>query len=177
MAKDKLMIKFVDKGWLKIVSEVSKLDGLAVEAGVNGAEGAAEHGDSGQSVAFIAMVQEFGTEQVPDRPFIRPALAWDGRSALAGRMAAAAAAVCTGRLTAWGAMQGIGVFSADRIREKLWSQVGPENAPSTVAKKMQGMTLRDSFQMANAIGYQIISKTVAAILDGSIGEDVEIGGE
>ncbi len=151
-------VRYTDRGWAELHSRfgLGRESATYVKAGVVGSLGQQRHLDSDLTVEEVGILQEFGTDTIPARSFLRDTMrqARNKVTAISSRI--------VGRVVMNGvpsdvALRELGQWATDEIRRKIFSGVDPANAPSTVEKKGHGMTLRDSFTLANAIGYEIIS--------------------
>jgi len=138
-----------DLGWKAIKAQIDALKKLEVVVGV--LENAGENGD-GSSIAEYATDNEYGTDRIPSRPFMRTA--FDENAGQIGRdMAAQGKAVSTGKRDARDALTIIGQKQADRIKNTITGRdFLPRLSPLTVAaKRGSEKTLVDTGAMVNAI--------------------------
>lgn len=151
-----------DNGWEKLYTRFALgrgLDGNThVKVGVVGRAAQEMHEDSGLTVEEIAILNEFGSQDqhTPERSFIRSTLR-ERQRRITNMMRRAVNRIVFRNVPIDAALREIGQYTVDEIRKKIFSGVNPPNAPATVEKKGHGMTLRDSFILANSIGYEILS--------------------
>lgn len=111
---------------------------------------------SGESVALVASVQEFGSSSqgIPPRPFFRTMIAKDAPG-WGGEMAKVLKA------TDYDAAQTLGLMG-ERLKGQLQDSVlhvsGPALKPETVARKGFATLLIDSSVMINSIDYEVETK-------------------
>ena len=114
-------------------------------------------GDSngeGQQIAEYAAYNEFGTEKIPERSFMRSAFD-ENQQAISQDMANRYAQVQAGTITVYQALGLIGLRHQDQIKNKIDTNIPPPNAPATIAKKGSSHTLIDTGAMKNSIHYII----------------------
>lgn len=105
----------------------------------------------GTNVATVALFNEFGTTNIPPRPFMRTTIAQkspDWGAALKKCLAAT-----DGDGPAALALMGEGIKGQLVETINLWSD--PPNAPSTEAKKGFNAPLRDTTLMLRSIDYEV----------------------
>jgi len=145
--------KTIDKGFDEFVRLSRAIDGRGVKFGIQADAGADPQ--SGTDLIDIAIFNEFGTETIPARPFMRDFAEKNGR-VLGQAMDRIAVAVQGGQLGVEIALDQLGMFAekhqkAHVQQSKKWAK---PNAPSTVEKKGSDVPLIDHAVMVNAIRYQ-----------------------
>ena len=140
-------VKVVDMGWNDILREVKRSKGREVAVGILTGSVNAE----GENIAAYASKNEFGSGNVPSRPFMR--IAFDENVDKIGQdFVAQAKQVYTGKRTADQALTVIGIKHADRIKNVITGRdIPPELSPVTVAKKGSTKTLVDTGAMVSAV--------------------------
>ena len=144
-------VKDIDRGWNNIVRELEKAKGMEVAVGILGGSQ-----NEGQSIAEYATYNEFGTDDVPSRPFM--ATSFDENVAeINSDFKRQADAMVQGKRTANEALTVIGQKHAGRIQTTITGRnFLPRLAPSTIAaKKGSTKTLVDTGAMANAVHISI----------------------
>lgn len=144
-------VKDIDRGWNNIVRELEKAKGMEVAVGI--LEGSQNEGDS---IAEYATYNEFGTDNIPSRPFM--ATSFDENvAAINSDFKRQADAMVQGKRTANEALTVIGQKHAGRIQTTITGRnFLPRLAPSTIAaKKGSTKTLVDTGAMANAVHISI----------------------
>jgi hypothetical protein len=144
-------VKDIDRGWNNIVRELEKAKGMEVAVGI--LEGSQNEGDS---IAEYATYNEFGTDNIPSRPFM--ATSFDENVAeINSDFKRQADAMVQGKRTANEALTVIGQKHAGRIQTTITGRnFLPRLAPSTIAaKKGSKKTLVDTGAMANAVHISI----------------------
>jgi hypothetical protein len=146
-----MAVRDIDRGWKGIVRELERAKGLEVAVGI--LEGSQ---NEGTSIAEYASYNEFGTDEVPSRPFM--AMSFDENvEAINTDFQRQGDQMVQGRKTANAALTVIGQKHADRIKNTITGRnILPRLAESTVrAKKGSTKTLVDSGAMANAVQISI----------------------
>lgn len=144
-------VKDIDRGWNNIVRELEKAKGMEVAVGI--LEGSQ---NEGTSIAEYASYNEFGTEDIPSRPFM--AMSFDENVAeINSDFQKQANQMVQGKKTAAAALTVIGQKHAGRIQNTITGRnILPRLAESTVkAKKGSTKTLVDTGAMANAVQISI----------------------
>ena len=144
-------VKDIDRGWNNIVRELEKAKGMEVAVGILECSQ-----NEGQSIAEYATYNEFGTDDVPSRPFM--ATSFDENVAeINSDFKRQADAMVQGKRTANEALTVIGQKHAGRIQTTITGRnFLPRLAPSTIAaKKGSTKTLVDTGAMANAVHISI----------------------
>lgn len=138
-----------DLGWSKILRDLSELGDLVVTVGIHAAEGEEDAGD-GTTIAEYATFNEFGTETIPERPWMR-SNAEDNEQKYQGLISEAVHKVILG-VPPRAALAAVG----NEVRNDLIDSIHDEskyepNALSTIAAKHSSKPLRDTGAMQRAI--------------------------
>lgn len=126
------------------MARLRNLAGVQVTAGIQSAEGAAT--EDGVRLVDIAAANEFGTDRIPSRPWLRTALdtqrvKW---SALAGKVVAARG---SGERDGAKELRTLGVVMVGDCKESLLDGEWAPNAPYTIAQKGSDQPLIDTGRM------------------------------
>ena len=145
-----------DLGWKAIKREVERAQRREVAVGIlqgsNNSEGA--------SIAEYATYNEFGTEDVPSRPFM--AMSFDENvAAINSDFQRQSKRLVAGEVTAEQALTIIGQKHAGRVQNVITGRdILPALAPSTIAaKKGSTKTLVDTGAMTNAVQIEVRGRT------------------
>lgn len=144
-------VKDIDRGWNNILRELEKAKRMEVAVGI--LEGSQ---NEGTSIAEYAAYNEFGTEDIPSRPFM--AMSFDENLAeINSDFKKQGDQMVQGKKTANAALTVIGQKHAGRIQTTITGRnILPRLADSTVrAKKGSTKTLVDTGSMANAVQISI----------------------
>lgn len=146
--------KYKDKGAEKISKQLNLLGNMALTIGFQGQSGLAKY-STGINVATVALMQEFGTDENPARPFMKSAIEI-GRNEIKEAFVEQFGKVAEGKETAIDAMSDIGKLVARLIVDRIdaansWakpldSETGEEKG-STTPLKDTGL-MRDSVTWA-----------------------------
>lgn len=139
-----------DKGWGSVVKRVKQAKDGRVKVGVlaDDSKGGADHG--GLTVAELAVVQHFGTDEIAARPWLQ--MAFDQQREILSKMGAQLMAkVIFGEISM---DQALGLMGAKLSAEAkkvitVGNQLEP-NKPSTIAKKGSDRPLVDTARLLNA---------------------------
>lgn len=149
-------VKDIDRGWNNILRELEKAKRMEVAVGI--LEGSQNEGsqNEGTSIAEYAAYNEFGTGDIPSRPFM--AMSFDENLAeINADFKRQGNRMVQGKATANVALTVIGQKHAARVQNTITGRdILPALAPSTVAaKKGSTKTLVDTGAMANAVQISI----------------------
>lgn len=147
-----------DEVMKRLLREMPKLRGSYVSIGFH--EGAGEY-DDGTSVVEVALWNEFGTKDTPQRSFIRSTLEEHSDQINRWREEAMVAIVEKGVSTEK-ALESLGFKLQVLIQNKIKSNVPPPNAESTREhKKREGVpqrTLIETGLMLRSVSYRVVVK-------------------
>ncbi len=161
----------IDRGFKDIKRELTRLQGMAVSVGFQGQTGSEPAGDGfGEAtIADVAIFNEFGTVDIPERPFMR--IAFDGHQGdIADFIEARVADVLDRKLTANQAASQVGIFFASLVQRTITEAAGwaAPNAPETIEQKGSSSPLIDTGQMRQSVtwvvkrGEEMVAEGVAA---------------
>lgn len=154
------MARDFEKALRKTARKVRRADGMEVSAGIFSG---ATYPDTGQSVAKVALTQEFGAPaaNIPSRPFMRISIARNGEAWVKGLSSSFFYRyLASGNYTLEDVGTIVGRKMETDIKEVIDTGVAPDNKPATKRKKQRKDgtipgTLRDTFIMRNAIAYDV----------------------
>jgi hypothetical protein len=111
---------------------------------------------NGTPLAAVAAFNEFGTEDIPERPAFRRAIgSAAGRAELRGLSKRLLGSVVKGKMTEDVALEVLGQAGAARVKDEIRNGDFEPNAPSTIAKKGSDHPLIDTSQLINEVTYQV----------------------
>jgi len=145
-----------DLGWKAIKREMLKAKTLEVAVGI--LEGS-KNGD-GASIAEYATYNEFGTDKIPERQFMRTAFD-ESKAKISQDMNREGKRMALGQATARDALTIIGQRHASRIQNVITGRnFLPKLAQSTIdAKHGSSKTLVDTSAMVNAVQISVRART------------------
>ena len=139
----------------EVLKALEELDGWTIDVGVIGEGGKYE--DSKVTVLDVAKFNEYGTSNIPARPFIRGA--YDSyKDDLTDMMFKYSSAVINGDMAVSMLNKGVGQASADYTREYLTDLSNPPNSPITIKLKGSSNPLIDTGQLRDSIDYEVSKK-------------------
>ena len=136
-----------DHGYKAMRQRMKQMAGSYTKVGVQ--ENSRDQ-DGVSDLVIIAASNEFGTETIPERSFVRSTFE-ENREKLAEISAAEGDAILTGKKDVKTSLALMGEFHAGQIQAKIHSHPPPANAPSTIKRKGSSGTLVDSGNLAQSI--------------------------
>lgn len=109
----------------------------------------------GSDMVIVAAANEFGTDRIPARSFMRSTFE-EEKGKLVSIISAEATAIAEGRKTVEQSLNLIGLYYTGRIQAKIHSHPAPANAPSTIKAKGSSGTLVDSGALVQGIRHVVI---------------------
>ena len=139
----KIQTKVVKDDTPKLKAALKKANGSYVTIGIH--EDAGEYED-GTSVVSVALWNEFGTQNIPERSFFRSTLE-ENESKINAWREEAIKNITEKNWPASKALEMIGLRVQILIQNKIKSNVPPPNAPSTIkAKQASGVAPKSGFK-------------------------------
>lgn len=143
------------KAFLAKMAEASKERGITV--GIHAAEGSAPvPGGKGTTLVEVGTWNEFGTDSIPSRSFIREwfdeylPLNTDAKRKLMRQ-------VVEGRRDVPWVLRTLGVLFVGQIQQRIAQGIDPANAESTIARKGSDTPLINTGQLRSGITYEVAS--------------------
>lgn len=149
-------------------SKMQPLRVLSLSVGVQGSKGMAIHTPGGPNVATVALHNEFGTQDIPARSFLRGAL-FEARERIQAFIAGALEKyIATPKADALSMLSRIGKFVAGLVRTRIettshWARA---NAPSTIAQKGFNRPLHETDKLAKSITWAVRGPGGAILAEG-----------
>lgn len=113
-----------------------------------------KHTGSDLTVAEVAVFNEFGTENIPERSFMRSTLK-EEKQPIIGLSKGLLKDIVKGKKDTKTGLGLIGEFTADAIKLKIVDIKTPPNAPGTIKRKGSSNPLVDTSQLKNSITYEV----------------------
>jgi HK97 gp10 family phage protein len=110
---------------------------------------------AGQSMPQIAAQNEFGTDKIPARPFMRTSFD-ENRNKLNVAIQTEYGKIVDGQSTVKKSLNAIGLLGIDLIQTKIRSIHYPPNSPRTIARKKSSKPLIDFGQMVQAVTKKVV---------------------
>jgi hypothetical protein len=141
----------IDLGWNKAKAAAKLIGGAGVKVGVR-----AGPAQDGVQVVDYAAMNEFGTEDIPARPWMRHTADTQENNARA-YVRRLVPPLIDGSMTVDQVLSAVGMWYRDRLQNtirhsKSWAE---PNAPSTIALKGSSTPLVDHGVLINSIDYEI----------------------
>lgn len=111
----------------------------------------------GKSIAFYGACNEFGTNDIPSRPFMRESFD-QNIAAIKSDLESQYDLVLAGKSTVRNGLATAGMKHQSRIKNKIVSGMNPPNAPGTIKRKKSSKTLIDTGAMLNSVHYVVSGK-------------------
>lgn len=144
-----------DFGYNELVESLADLDdsdGLAVLVGFLASE-------SGDDLITYAAANEFGTDVIPERSFLRSTVDLH-RSDYESALADAAGLLVDGdRARAEAELQRLGLRAVGDVQTQIVEIRDPPNAPSTIARKGSSNPLIDTGRMRQSVSFVVVDGT------------------
>ena len=160
VVRAKVRVSDQDKGWKAFQDRAIRLSraGAFTRVGVQGSEASSVHTGSGQTVAEIASVHEFGAVTdngivIPQRSFIRAAIdeyapRLQRTATLLGR------GVLLGKFQRFQALELLGQQAVGIMKLRIARGLTPANSPVTIARKGSSKPLIDKGQLRGSITHK-----------------------
>lgn len=159
MIKPKVKTRYNTRLLTDLKTRAKAMAGSYVTVGVD--ESAGRYEDSNATVAEVAIFNEFGTDTIPERSFMRSALN-ENHATLARWYAEVMRKILTEGWTVEKALTALGYRTQVLIQNKIKSNVPPPNAPSTEAKKRRKgippRTLIETTLLLRSIAFRLFLK-------------------
>lgn len=161
-------VTFIDRGLFDLKTELATMRKFKVTVGFQGQSGTQLY-PTGVNVATVALYNEFGTQDIPARSFIRGAIN-SARRSIAKFIARQYKRVFELKSTAEDALTEIGKFIAKKVKRRIdrahkWAK---RNAPSTVAKKGFNYPLHDTEKMLESVSWAVRNEQGSIIRMGTV---------
>jgi len=114
------------------------------------------HEPRGTSLLEDASAQEFGTELIPQRSFLRGTVD-EKEGEIRRLLSIGARALVGGEASRREVMEVVGEFVVEAIQARVEAGIPPPNAPSTIVRKGSSTPLIDTGQMIDSIEYEDLS--------------------
>ncbi len=147
-------VKDTDRGYQSMRSRMNLMKGSYTKVGV---QAGALESDGVTDLVMVAAANEFGTDKIPARSFLRSTFE-EERANLDRITKAEANAILAGTKTVETSLALIGEYFVGRVQAKIHSHPPPPNAPATIARKKSSGTLVDSGQLVQSIRHVEIIK-------------------
>lgn len=137
--------EIIDKGMNKIITNNNNLSGTVISIGLIG------------EVAEYAFCNEYGTKDIPSRPFMRKSFD-DGINNLVDFNKKYYGYLIDNKISKDIMLKSVGEFHKNQIKTKILHGDFKKNSPLTVKKKKSSRPLIDTSTMINSLDYKVITK-------------------
>ena len=144
----------IDKGWSKIMREMKQAAELTVEVGV---QAGATTKDGKADLATVASIHEFGTDNIPSRPFMRESFD-QNVGELDKFMQDVGGRIIVNRISASQGLNLVGQKMTGIIQKKIVGGPWTPNAPATIRQKGSARPLIDEGHLRKSIRHVVKSK-------------------
>ncbi|MFC3227335.1 hypothetical protein ACFOGJ_08850 [Marinibaculum pumilum] len=146
-------VRDIDRGWDRIKRDLAAMKKASVKVGV---QEDAPPAEGGTSMALVAAVNEFGSDDghVPERSFLRSAVD-AGRNRYLQDLAKLLRGVVAGRGSVHRALSIIGAGMQGDIQKRIVDVREPPNAESTIEAKGSSNPLIDTGGMRQSVRYVV----------------------
>jgi hypothetical protein len=147
------------KMWDLFQKQIKELDGRGTSVGFQGTSSEEEYEDNDVTVLEVAVTHEFGTEDIPARPFLRETISREAKK-IEERIAKELKQVAMGKQGWRKAYNRIGAFAASKIkntirRSKSWAEPLQQK---TIDRKGSSTPLIDSSQLLQSVSWALVDK-------------------
>jgi len=143
------MVKIMDRdrGYLAMRRQLDLMRHSYTKVGIMAGS---KESDGVTDLVTVAAANEFGTDRIPERSFLRATFD-EQRETIAAICKAEADAIMVGKKTVETSLPLIGAYAAGQVQAKIHSHPPPPNAPATIERKGSSGTLVDSGQLAQSV--------------------------
>lgn len=148
-------IKDVDHGYEALRRRVFGFGDPKLSVGILEGQGGEEaKGSSGATLLEIAIDNEFGTDRIPARSFVR---AWfdESKAEIKAQLRNVMIGIIKGKLTKEQALERVGLWAAGQMQARIARGIAPPNAEATVRQKGSSTPLIATGQLRGAISYKV----------------------
>lgn len=142
-----------DLGWKRIRREIHAAGKAGVKIGLLAGDAEREGGEPYDNVD-VAIANEFGTDTIPERSFLR-STADAQREQIAAFKAREWDRILRGQSTVREALGRLGAWHRGEVQRTITRLREPPNAPSTIRAKGSDNPLIDTGQMRQAVNYEV----------------------
>lgn len=149
-------VKDIDRGFKRIQRELKRMGNMQIFVGFQGASGLESGPDSDATIVDIATFHEFGTVNIPERPFLRSAMDVN-KAKIGSQFETEIKRVIDGKQDALQAANRLGIFGVELVRERIRSSPSWAEAldQSTIDLKGSSVPLIDTGQLVQSVTYLV----------------------
>ena len=139
----------------KLQKELKKLSKMEVAVGFQAGKASEE---DGTDICDVAIYNEFGTDTIPARPFMRDSID-ENRDKINAFFAGQVKDICSGKTDAQTALKKLGIFHVGNVQQIIRDGNFEPNAPSTIRRKGSSHPLIDTGMMRTHVQYIVRERT------------------
>jgi len=144
-----------DRGLLAMRRRLAEAGRRVVKVGIFGAAASADH--DGLSNVDVASFHEFGTENIPQRSFIR-ATVDQNRQSISKTQGQVARGILKGRISETRGLGLIGAQVQGMIQKAISDRIPPPLKAATIAAKGSSVPLIDTGQLRQSIAWEVVPR-------------------
>lgn len=146
-------VKEIDRGWNRITKELKSFENSFVKVGVLSTAGNYE--GTFTNIVDIATANEYGTSQIPERPFMRQTFS-KNQIKVQKRLEHHLKLMYEGKSNVATALSDIGSWYVGRTKLEFTQGNFTPNAPSTIAEKHSSRPLIRHSHLRQSINYEMV---------------------
>lgn len=147
-------VNFVDKGWNRIKKELKAANGSYTKIGILTGAGTEENGTL---IVDVAKDNEYGTNKIPARPFMRTSFD-ESRIETNRIIDKLYSKIFKGENTTKQSLDILGLYMTGKIQKKITDIRTPVNSPVTIAIKKSSNPLIDTGTMRRSVTHKRVMK-------------------
>lgn len=148
-------VRDTDKGFKALSVRIAGMaKPVPLKVGILADTGAQAHGDDAVTILQVALANEFGTDNIPARPFIRGYVDANEQRVKA-MISKVEQEIAKGSMTREQGLNLLGQRLVAEIQDRMSKGIPPPNAPSTIERKGSSTPLIDTGQLRSSIKYTI----------------------
>lgn len=138
----------------EFLKRFKRTKGAGVTVGIHAEDNAPHESGDGATLVEVAIYNEFGTANIPERPFLRTAIS-EEKKKVAKFISRRIGRAIEGKMPMELALSQIGIKGQSLVRNKITRLKEPPNSPATIDKKGSSNPLIDTGLMRQSIAWKI----------------------
>lgn len=143
-----------DRGWNRIRKEIEEMGRSFVKIGVLSNAGRYPASQGNMNLAEVATAHEFGTEKIPERPFMRQAFDTSNRK-ISDFIKKERDKIYRGESSTNESLHKLGVLHQGQVQETITTGEFKPLAPSTIKRKGSSKPLIDTGRLRQSINFEV----------------------
>lgn len=151
-----MSLQDIDRGYQRIIAdlEAMALTPVGIYVGIPEETGAVRPEEDGPTVAEYATANEFGTDRIPERSFLRSTVD-EQQGKIADLLQRSVVDVVDGKYPLMTGFNRMGLWLAGKVQAKIRDLKDPPNAPYTIEQKGSSNPLIDTGRMRQSIRHVV----------------------